>query len=378
MAVLIEANSVVIRADRLLSVIGSWEAFKQQIPNRTLCADGELVRVGFMLSEDAQAYVRHLESLGLRYLENGGARDLVVVEQLNGPTSPCDWIEFMRGGLGGNSEKRVAACRLVGGRAVGISLPEGWRFEDSLSNRCGRIPTDRLDERLAFLEHIQGKDMYWDKIDSKKVYIGRAQSRLDEEQLGALATTSGTSSTAQQAPDQDKRSQFSASGSDKNKRGETVVPRNEISKAGAARAAPQSKYATANAVLGFVIGFGGAVLVEGMIVALMIAANAKPIGPGWLFFPIAAGSATARHFRGLDSARYFSAITYGMNPRLPAAIFFSWALVCITYLVLIVQDFSDWFEQNWALFCATLVIVPAVAVVILVAFRWASDRKSVV
>lgn len=53
MAVLIEANSVVIRADRLLSVIGSWEAFKQQIPNRTLCADGELVRVGFMLSEDA-------------------------------------------------------------------------------------------------------------------------------------------------------------------------------------------------------------------------------------------------------------------------------------------------------------------------------------
>jgi hypothetical protein len=53
MAVLIEAISVVIRADTLLKKFpGGWGAFKLIVPNQTLCADNEIVRVGFMAPQD--------------------------------------------------------------------------------------------------------------------------------------------------------------------------------------------------------------------------------------------------------------------------------------------------------------------------------------
>jgi hypothetical protein len=46
MSVLIEAISVVMRADELLKKFpGGWDAFKGIVPNQTLCADNEIVRV---------------------------------------------------------------------------------------------------------------------------------------------------------------------------------------------------------------------------------------------------------------------------------------------------------------------------------------------
>ncbi len=47
MAVLVEGLSVIIRADCLQN-FETWDAFKEIVPNETMCADGELVRVGFM------------------------------------------------------------------------------------------------------------------------------------------------------------------------------------------------------------------------------------------------------------------------------------------------------------------------------------------
>ena len=46
MAVLIEAISVVVRADALLTKFaGGWDAFKARVPNQTLCADNDIARV---------------------------------------------------------------------------------------------------------------------------------------------------------------------------------------------------------------------------------------------------------------------------------------------------------------------------------------------
>ena len=51
MPVLTEGTSVVIRADRLIEKFpGGWDEFKKGVPNKTLCADNELVRVGFMVA----------------------------------------------------------------------------------------------------------------------------------------------------------------------------------------------------------------------------------------------------------------------------------------------------------------------------------------
>ena len=119
MAVLIEAISVVIRADALLAAYkDDWDAFKHTVPNRTMCADGELVRVGFMSPEDVEGYVRKLSEAGLIYLDHGAAKDLVVVDQMRGPLVPCEWIEFGHVNLDNDPSKRVAVCSLRGKHAI--------------------------------------------------------------------------------------------------------------------------------------------------------------------------------------------------------------------------------------------------------------------
>lgn len=95
MAVLIESISVVVRTEAIdQRYPGGWAAFAGAVPNQTLCADGELARIGFMVPKDVEAYVTALREHGIIYQEDGKARDLVVVDQMRGPLVSCDWIEF--------------------------------------------------------------------------------------------------------------------------------------------------------------------------------------------------------------------------------------------------------------------------------------------
>src|SRR4051794_22231679 len=137
MAVLVEAVSVVVRLQSIIERFpGAWEGFKGGAPNATLCSDNELVRVGFMSPEDVGSFVKSLEVRGLVHLHGGEAVDVVVVDQLAGPTSRCGHVN-----LGGNPKKRVAACRLAGASAMQVFTPEGWAFEHSLSQTYGFVPS---------------------------------------------------------------------------------------------------------------------------------------------------------------------------------------------------------------------------------------------
>ena len=71
-----------------------------------------------------------LRQRGLTYLRDGRAVDFVVVDQLSGPTTPCDWIEFGTVTIRGAT---VAACRLTGDDTQRLFTPDGWDFEGSLS-----------------------------------------------------------------------------------------------------------------------------------------------------------------------------------------------------------------------------------------------------
>ena len=174
MAVLIEGISVIIRVDSLLAAFDNgWNSFRNEVPNRTMCADDELVRVGFMIPDDAERYVKDLEARSLRYLVDGISQDIVVVDQLSGPVVRCDWIEFGHVNIGGNPTKRVAACRLHGSSQYQIVTPEGWRFEDSLSSEHGFAPTEHIDRSLEFLRSEDGRDVYLNALTGKEVYIGR-------------------------------------------------------------------------------------------------------------------------------------------------------------------------------------------------------------
>jgi hypothetical protein len=57
MAVLIEAISVFVRVDAIRErYSGGWEAFREAVPNQTLCCDDELARIGFMNPADVERY----------------------------------------------------------------------------------------------------------------------------------------------------------------------------------------------------------------------------------------------------------------------------------------------------------------------------------
>lgn len=170
MAVLCEAISVVIRADALIEAYGTFEAFKEGLPNRTLAADGELVRVGFMTPDDVRAFIATLQGRGLRHVVEGKAQDLAVVDQQRGPTAASDSLEFGHVAMDGN---RVAAARLAGSSLHQVLTPDGWVFEGSLSHTFGFVPTAATDKALQFLRSENGLDVYLNPLTGKEVYVGR-------------------------------------------------------------------------------------------------------------------------------------------------------------------------------------------------------------
>lgn len=171
MAVLCEAISVVIRADALIEAYGTFEAFKEKdLPNQTLAADGELVRVGFMTPDDVRAFIATLAEHGLRHIVEGNAKDLAVVDQLRGPTTPADWLEFCYVIMSGN---RVAAARLAGSSLDQVLTPDGWTFEGSLSHTFGFVPSEATNKALHFLRSENGLDVYLNPLTGKEVYVGR-------------------------------------------------------------------------------------------------------------------------------------------------------------------------------------------------------------
>ena len=56
--VLCEAISVVVRRDSIDKYFqGGWNKFVRKISDPTMCTDGELVRVGFMVSNHVQEFI---------------------------------------------------------------------------------------------------------------------------------------------------------------------------------------------------------------------------------------------------------------------------------------------------------------------------------
>jgi len=173
MAVLIEGISVVIRAEVLLKKFpDGWDGFKKIVPNETLCADNEVVRIGFMMPQDVELFVKKLERNGLVFLKGGQAIDLAVVDQIRGPTSKCDWLEFGHVNIGENGPK-VAVCRLTGSKITEMVTPGDWEYEKSISSSFGFVPSEHADKGLKFLRHENGNDVYFNPLTGSEVYVGR-------------------------------------------------------------------------------------------------------------------------------------------------------------------------------------------------------------
>lgn len=171
MAVLIEAISVVVRAQAIIEIYpGGWEQFRHDVPNQTLCADGEIARVGFMNPNDVQKYVSFLEANRLIFQSNGRCRDIAVVDQQRGFTIPCEWADFGRIFIDSSQTQRVSACRLKGSTQRIVSYPDGWEYENSLSKDYHFVQNEKVGQELEFIRKEGGVTVYRHLPTDKIVY----------------------------------------------------------------------------------------------------------------------------------------------------------------------------------------------------------------
>jgi tetratricopeptide (TPR) repeat protein len=149
MAVLVEGISVIARRERLDELFpGGHSQYIADCPNATACADTHLVRIGFMDPDAVRAHIRRMESLGFIHLdEHGAAGDIVVIDQLNGPTSRCDWAEYGHVTIKGNS---IAVARLIGDESLQLITPSDWNYDKSLTTSHRRVvQSDAVREPFA-------------------------------------------------------------------------------------------------------------------------------------------------------------------------------------------------------------------------------------
>jgi hypothetical protein len=183
LAVLSEALSVVVRLEAIeQSFTGGWNSFVRGVPNRTLCSDGVFVRVGFVTPEDADSYVATLESGGLVHVRDGETVDFAVVDQMTGPTVPSSWLEFGMVGMGG---MKIGVCYPPGQIPSEIALPENWTYEGSISQKTIRIPDEKINDRLQFLRHEEGCDVYLNLDNGKALFMRRPKIQ-NQDALTAL------------------------------------------------------------------------------------------------------------------------------------------------------------------------------------------------
>lgn len=179
MAVLVEAISVIVRRDAVEKRFpGGWRGFLRQVPNRTLCSDRDFARVGFMSPADVAAYTSTLEVGGLVFRKDGQAVDFAVVDQLRGPAISAPWLEFGKLETGG---MKISACWPAGQSPKEIALPDGWKYEGSLSAKPGFAAENTIDDRLKFLRRENGLDVYLDLRTGKEVFMGRPAIAGDSE-----------------------------------------------------------------------------------------------------------------------------------------------------------------------------------------------------
>lgn len=174
MAVLVEGISLVLKVTSLEELYsGGSERFIEDSPNSTCCSDSELVRIEFMSPVETETFVSQLSRFGFVYIENGNAKDLVVIDQQRGMSAQCDWAEFGRIDLDGDQNKKVSVCRLVGSQIKQMMTPEDWVYEDSLSSKFMFVESGHVPEFLDFLRHKNGLDVHRDIRTGKKVYASR-------------------------------------------------------------------------------------------------------------------------------------------------------------------------------------------------------------
>jgi hypothetical protein len=126
-SVLIEAVSLVVP---VITLDATWPggaaAFATDLLSapgsaaRHVCSDGALVSVSFLHPADARVVIAELREHGLMELDALRAHDMVIVDQEDGPSLPCAWLEWKRDRAG------VTSAWFANGEPGAMAVPPGW------------------------------------------------------------------------------------------------------------------------------------------------------------------------------------------------------------------------------------------------------------
>ena len=197
MSVLIEALSLVIQRITLdLSWPGGADAFLEAMcapdcPARRLCSDDKLVSVSFFSPDDALAVVAGLRENGLIELDDQRFHDLALVDQREGPTMPCAWLEWKQHRDG------FTYAWLAGTEPGDMAAPADWTAEQSA--RLTR--TDLRDEPGRMLKLAEEGDIEtWLDFQTGQVTVG--MKRLAERTAGGSGNSDGSAPSANDSPEE--------------------------------------------------------------------------------------------------------------------------------------------------------------------------------
>lgn len=180
MAVLIEAISVVIRCESIARRFsGGVENFIASVPNGTLCSDGELACVNFMVPDDVKKYVEYLVGHGLIFKEFGTAVDLVVVDQKRGMAFDCEWAIFGEADWNNNPECPISVCQYSPSNIKHVVVPGGWDYVSSLSATSNFVDGENIPSGLKFVRRDGDLDVLRDESTGQEFFVrARAGVRL--------------------------------------------------------------------------------------------------------------------------------------------------------------------------------------------------------
>ncbi len=167
MSVLIEGISVVVKNTTLEAKYpGGVSAYEAASPNRTYCSDAFLSRVGFMSPDDVKHLIDGLLKFGFEFIQHGQARDVAVVDQRQGVTVDCSWLQFAR------HPKGHAFAWLADKEPGDLAVPQGWEFQRSLSNSYSFVPTEEVKQRIQFIRTDKGVDIFRDELTDREIFLG--------------------------------------------------------------------------------------------------------------------------------------------------------------------------------------------------------------
>ena len=129
-----------------------------------------------MRPDNADAFIDNLERLGFRFIVDGQADEIALVEQFNGIVVPCDWLEYRRLVIF-KGDIRVFTCNISGKPPGDFFFPDGWEYEASLSKRTMTLDAESEKNRMIFLRHEDGVDFYLDVLTGQEHWIERSARR---------------------------------------------------------------------------------------------------------------------------------------------------------------------------------------------------------